>query len=134
MDLLQKCARTGLVLAEVPVKYMMLLPLKTASYLTPNILLKIIQMTMPKKDGEDSIETEKSRGAEDQAALLKFFTSTDFIHMMFNMKLNDIWKTSTEGNPALDGKVYDLDMDRWVNLLSFAKPGRPLVLNIGSCS
>ena len=39
-----------------------------------------------------------------------------------------------QGNPALDSKLYNLETGEWVNLLSYAKPNRALVLNFGSCS
>ena len=54
---------------------------------------------------------------------LKFLTSTDFIHMMFKMKMNDTWKASIRGNKALDAKLYNLETGDWLSLLSYAKTG-----------
>ena len=64
---------------------------------------------------------EKIEGPD--KGLMKFLTSTDVIHVMFKMKINDTWKTSIEGSKALDAKVYNLETGDWLNLLSYAKPG-----------
>ena len=74
------------------------------------------------KEGE---EEEQDSGVD--KSLLKFLTSTAYIHMEFITKLNDVWKTAIEGNKALDAKVYNLETEGWSNLLSYAKPGRKFV-------
>ena len=42
MDFLVKCLKTGLIFAEVPLKYAALIPLKAAAWLAPDMLLALM--------------------------------------------------------------------------------------------
>ena len=48
--------------------------------------------------------------------------------------MGNVLKEAQEGSPAPSPDLYDLSTRQVVSLLSRARPGRPLVLNFGSCS
>lgn len=128
MDFTAKCIKSGFQIAAIPVKVAALLPLKAAAWLAPDFLLYLINRILITEN------MDNSPNPKDKEGVLKFITSSDFIFMSYKMQMTDIWKKSIKGSIALDANVYDLATSEWVNLLSLAKPGRPMVLNFGSCT
>ena len=61
--------------------------------------------------------------------LTAFFLQKQLLH-----GLDNALKDAQVGEAAPDPSVYDLASRKTVSLLTTATPGRPLVLNFGSCS
>ena len=55
------------------------------------------------------------------------------LSIMAQAKTKDFFKRARPGAKAFDLTLYTLDGDA-VKLLDRARPGRPLVINVGSCS
>ncbi|KAL8584567.1 hypothetical protein ACOMHN_016886 [Nucella lapillus] len=63
---------------------------------------------------------------------VSFFTWTGVAVIAYNMTLN-VFKPCRQGRPALDVTLHTLTGET-TSLLQQQKPGRPLVVNVGSCS
>jgi len=65
---------------------------------------------------------------------MQFLGSAAMLRNMVNGSIRNILKGAKVGDPAVDGPVFDLTKQVRTTLLAAAKPGRPLVLNFGSCT
>jgi len=73
---------------------------------------------------------EKVKSVEDIEYLFSFSTVKETFHTGISNALKDAQKGCEAPSPEL----YDLKTRSVVSLLSRSKPGRPLVINFGSCS
>jgi len=65
---------------------------------------------------------------------IPYITSNTMLVKNIQKFVLDIYKEAKLGSQAPDAKVIKLEDGKEVNLLSFARAGRPLLINFGSCS
>jgi len=73
---------------------------------------------------------EQVKSVEDIEFIFSFVT----VKETFSTGITNALKEAQEGCPAPSPDLYDLKTKQVVSLLSRGRPGRPLVLNFGSCS
>ena len=66
--------------------------------------------------------------------VLQSLNSRHMIKTGWTKFMNDAFKTAWCGYPAPNGSVLTQDGATRLNLLDAMKPGRPLVINFGSCT
>jgi len=94
----------------------------------PEMMFKLFQRMM--KDREEMAIAKKFKSTEDFGFLFSF----DRIQMCARGEIRDILKEAQVGCPAPNPTLLNLLDRSSTNLLSLATPGRPLVINFGSCT
>jgi len=123
-----KAAQAGMVYATVPFQFIILFAMKLSNLIAPGFIIGLMN-----KKGDDMMPAyirDNLKTVDDA----KFLFSSDRIWQMVKTKLQNIYKDADKGAAAPNPKVVVLDSGEEVDLLSFAKVGRPLVLNFGSCT
>jgi len=123
-----KAAQAGMVYATVPFQFIGLFAMKAVNLIAPGFLIGLMTKEV---GGMMPDYIRKSMKTPDDA---KFLFSSDRIWQGITIKIQDIYRDADKGAAAPNPKVVVLDSGEEVDLLSFAKVGRPLVLNFGSCT
>jgi len=121
----------GVLLVKLPVDLLAYLAFNLARIVAPGLLVNAIKGSATHREvGMPSKMMDSIKSTED----LGFMFSLDKVKMMTMNNIRDILKEAQIGNPAPNPDLVDLESRAKLPLLSFAKAGRPLVLNFGSCT
>jgi len=120
--------RIGWVLIKLPFGLLRVLAMNMVNMVAPEMMFKLLQRMM--KDKEEMAIAKKFKSTEDFGFLFSF----DQIQMSVRGEVRDILKEAQVGCPAPDPTLLNLLDRSSTNLLSLATPGRPLVINFGSCT
>jgi len=120
--------RIGWVLIKLPFVVLRVLAMNMVNMVAPEMMFKMIQRMM--KDKEEMAIAKKFKSTED----IGFLFSFDFIKMSVQGEIRDILKEAQVGSPAPNPVLLNLSDRASTSLLSLATPGRPLVINFGSCT
>jgi len=120
--------RIGWVLIKLPFGLFGVLAMNMVNMLAPEMMFKLFQRMM--KDREEMAIAKKFKSTEDFGFLFSF----DRIQMCARGEIRDILKEAQVGCPAPNPTLLNLLDRSSTNLLSLATPGRPLVINFGSCT
>jgi len=124
-----KCLQVLYVfLLSVPGALVFFLMVNIMRFLAPDLAFRILKKKLSTTGTWRFDEQVKS--VEDIEFLFSFAT----VKETFSTGLTNALKEAQQGWPAPSPDLYDLRTRQVVSLLSRAKPGRPLVLNFGSCS
>jgi len=121
--------RLCLVLGKLPFHLLRVLGLNIANMMAPEITFKMVQRMMKKKMPELEM-TDKFESTKD----LGFLFSLDQVQVQTTGEIRDILKAAQVGSPAPNPTLLNLSDKSHTSILSLATPGRPLVLNFGSCT
>jgi len=125
---LKTILRIGWILLRGFLLYLYVLMMKTINIIAPDWTLRMIQKRMQEKDLKELQDTVKST---DDA---QFFFSFDMPWNQTRKHLRDTLKEAQLGDISPNPSLVNLTDRSSAPLLSFAKTGRPLVLNFGSCT
>jgi len=120
--------RIGWVVVKLPFGLLGVLAMNMVNMLAPEMMFKLFQRMM--KDREEMAIAKKFKSTEDFGFLFSF----DRIQMCARGEIRDILKEAQVGCPAPNPTLLNLLDRSSTNLLSLATPGRPLVINFGSCT
>jgi len=120
--------RIGWVLVKLPFGLLGVLAMNMVNMVAPEMMFKLFQRMM--KDSEEMAIAKKFKSTEDFGFLFSF----DRIQMCARGEIRDILKEAQVGCPAPNPTLLNLLDRSSTNLLSLATPGRPLVINFGSCT
>jgi len=120
--------RIGWVLIKLPFGLLGVLAMNMVNMVAPEMMFKLFQRMM--KDSEEMAIAKKFKSTEDFGFLFSF----DRIQMCARGEIRDILKEAQVGCPAPNPTLLNLLDRSSTNLLSLATPGRPLVINFGSCT
>jgi len=120
--------RIGWVLIKLPFGLLGVLAMNMVNIVAPDMMFKLFQRMM--KDREEMAIAKKFKSTEDFGFLFSF----DRIQMCARGEIRDILKEAQVGCPAPNPALLNLLDRSSTNLLSLATPGRPLVINFGSCT
>jgi len=120
--------RIGWVLVKLPFGLLGVLAMNMVNMVAPEMMFKLFQRMM--KDREEMAIAKKFKSTEDFGFLFSF----DRIQMCARGEIRDILKEAQVGCPAPNPTLLNLLDRSSTNLLSLATPGRPLVINFGSCT
>merc|ERR1712156_14754 len=117
-------------------KVLLRLLVSLALFLVLNILRVIapdftLNMFKNKHQSDTKLRFAENMKSVDDIAFLFSFAR---VQKQLLHGLDNALKDAQVGEAAPDPSVYDLTNRKTVSLLSTATPGRPLVLNFGSCS
>jgi len=120
--------RIGWVLVKLPFGLLGVLAMNMVNMVAPEMMFKLFQRMM--KNREEMAIAKKFKSTEDFGFLFSF----DRIQMCARGEIRDILKEAQVGCPAPNPTLLNLLDRSSTNLLSLATPGRPLVINFGSCT
>jgi len=115
--------RATVLYAKVPAHYLALAALKIAYFIAPGKVMAKFR----------SLQGEKMSKAE-TADDIQFLFTDEIIKMKLKTGLQDVYKAAQLGGPAPPVTLVNLDDSKEVDLLDFARAGRMLVVNFGSCT
>jgi len=122
--------KVSLVLLLIPVFLLVHVLSNISKYMAPNFTFKIVMRILEKVKVRYWPNAEKIQGVED----MDFFFSMDIKKFFVESAIEDILKPAKLGSEAPNPMMVNLSNTVSTPLLSMAKPGRPFILNFGSCT
>jgi len=123
-----KCLQVLYVFLRLPGALAFFLVMNLMRVLAPDFTFRMF------KEKIDSSGTmgfaEKIKSLDDMEFLFSFAS----VKKKFSNAMGNVLKEAQRGCPAPNPELYDLNTRKVVSLLSRSRPGRPLVVNFGSCS
>jgi len=113
-------------LLHVPFTVFWLLCMNLLKFFAPDFTFKMLQRK--KKDAK--MESMKINSLED----IGFVFSTDMLINNTKNRIRNVLKEAQKGRPAPNPELVNLVGEQISSILRFAKAGRPLVVNFGSCT
>jgi len=128
-----KLLSISLILLKLPFHLLTLLLFNLVNLVAPGLVLKTVKKMTNKSNFDDSSSKFKWSSMESSTDIA-FFMSLDRVKQQTSIQIRDVLKEAQVGEAAPNPELVDLDTRTKVPLLSFARAGRPLVLNFGSCT
>jgi len=123
-----KCLQILYVVLRMPGTLAFFLAVNIMRFLAPDFTFRMMKAKL------DTTGTwgfdEKLKSVEDLDYLFSFAS----VKKRFSNAMGNVLKEAQIGSRAPSPELYDLKTQSVVSLLSRSKPGRPLVINFGSCS
>jgi len=123
---LEHIIKIAWIILSVPLSLISLLLVNLANLVAPEFTFNFIKKNM-KVNG---LDFSKFKSTKDIA----FFFSFDRVLEILRIRIRDVLKQAQFGNDAPNPFLIDPINKTKTSLLSYAKAGRPLVLNFGSCT
>jgi len=128
-----KLLSISLILLKLPFHLLTLLLFNLVNLVAPGLVLKTVKKMTNKSNFDDSSSKFKWSSMESSTDIA-FFMSLDRVKQQTSIEIRDVLKEAQVGEAAPNPELVDLDTRTKVPLLTFARAGRPLVLNFGSCT
>lgn len=123
-----QCLQILLIFLKLPGFVAFFLLINIMRLLAPDFTLKMIKKKLS-TTGQWGF-AEKINSVDDIEFMFSFIT----VKKHFLLGITNVLKNAQEGCSAPNPALYDLATKKTVSLLSRSRPGRPLVINFGSCS
>jgi len=128
-----KLLAISLILLKLPFHLLTLLLFNLVNLVAPGFVLKMVKKMTNKSNFDDSSSKFKWSSMESSTDIA-FFMSLDRVKQGMSIQIRDVLKQAQVGEAAPNPVLVNLETRTKVPLLSFARAGRPLVLNFGSCT
>ena len=141
-----KCLKVlKVLLLSVPRTFAFFLVLNMMRALAPDFTFRMMKKKLIDTTGTWRFD-EKVKSVEDIEFIFSFATvkvdtllktyidDTEELQETFFTGISNALKEAQKGSTAPNPELYDLNTRKVVSLLSRSRPGRPLVINFGSCS
>jgi len=123
-----KCLQILYVVLRMPGTLAFFLVMNIMRFLAPDFTFRMMKA---KLNTTGMIEFGKNlKSVED----MDYLFSLASVKKRFSNAMGNVLKEAQIGSRAPSPELYDLKTQSVVSLLSRSKPGRPLVINFGSCS
>ena len=122
--------RVALVYLKIPLLIFGYIVSNLLRIIAPKLTFKLAKKLLIKVEFDSWPNNEEIKGVED----LNFLFSWDIKKWKVQSEVADVLKPAKLGAVAPNPRVVDLSNNKVTSLLSFAKKGRPFVLNFGSCT
>jgi len=124
----KKCLKILNIFLRLPGILAFFLLVNMMKLLAPDFTFRMMKKRFEKTGTRET--AEKFKSIED----IEYIISFACVKKRFLYALADVLKEAQEGCAAPNPELYDLNTRKVVSLLSKSRPGRPLVINFGSCS